>query len=156
MFLLALLMLGTPGVAAIEAPQVALVRVFVPLTVLFDVLDVSIETVSSAPGTVEFDTAVLGPGQALRVSVRADGDLTLPGGAAIPASNLSWTTSNVNNGVGMNGVLSKTLYAPVYQSNVGVTSGRVELTWRLAAPGGGVRAGTRQAALRWRFEAITP
>jgi hypothetical protein len=156
--LIGFLLLGALKMSADGPPQsgVGLVRVFVPPAVLLDVPNVMTEAISSAPVTISFDSAALGAGQALRVSVRADGDLTIPGGAAITASNLSWTTSNVANGVGMNGMLSKTLYTPVYQSNVGATSGQVDLTWRLAPPGGGIRAGTRQAALRWRFEAITP
>ena len=156
--LLVLLLAGASAVTAGEPPQLGLgmVRVFVPPAVVFDVPDVTTETLSSAPVTVSFDTAILGLGQALRISVRADGDLTFAGGAAIPAANLSWTTSNPANGLGINGVLSKTVYVPVYQSNVGAASGRVDLTWRLSPPGGGIRAGTRQAALRWRFEAITP
>lgn len=156
--LIVLLLLGASAMSAGEPPQLGLglVRVFVPPVVVFDVPDVTTETLSGAPVTVSFDSGVLGLGQALRISVRADGDLTIPGGAAIPASSLSWTTANTVNGLGINGVLSKTVYTPVYQSTVGATSGRVDLTWRLSPPGGGIRAGTRQAALRWRFEAITP
>ena len=150
-----LLALATGGIGEGEPAQVAQVRVFVPPAILFQVANVSVETFASAPVTVSFDTATLEPGQALRISVRADGDLTLPGGPAIPATNISWTTSNVTNGVGLNGSMSKTVYTPIYESNAGATSGRVDLTWKLAAPGG-VRAGTREAALRWRLEAITP
>lgn len=154
--LIPILLLGAVELTAREPAQVTLVRVFVPPAVLFQVPDVARQTAASGPVTVSFDSAALVVGQVLRISVRADGDLAMPGGAAMPASNISWTTSNVVGGIGMNGVLSKTIYTPVYQSNVDATSGRVDLTWTLAPPGGGIRAGTRQAALRWRFEAITP
>lgn len=149
------LLFGASAIGA-EAPQFNLVRVFVPTSVLIDVPNVAIETISNAPVTVSFDSATLGPGQALRISVRADGDLTMTGGPAIPAQSLSWTTANVTNGVGLNGVLSKTVYTPVYQGTVGAATGRVDLTWRLSPPGVGITAGTRQTALRWRFEAVTP
>lgn len=153
---LLILLLAVAGIGAREPTQVDTVRVVVPPAVLFQVADVGAQAAASSPVTVSFDSAVLAPGKVLRISVRADGDLTIPGGAAIPASNISWTTSNVAGGIGMNGVLSKTIYTPVYESSAGVTSGRLDLNWTLAPPGGNIRAGTRQAALRWRFEAVTP
>ena len=132
------------------------VRIVVPPMVMFEVLDVSAPTTSSVPTSVSFDQAVLGLGQVLRISVRADGDFTLVNGPAIPATSISWTTTNIVNGIGLNGVLNKTTYTPVFQSTMGALSGRVDLSWTLAAPGPDVRAGTRQAALRWKLEAITP
>jgi hypothetical protein len=154
--LIALLMLGITELTGGTAPQLGSARVMVPALVVLDVPDVSSESIAGSPITVTFDSAILLVGQALRISVRADGDLTIPGGTPISASNLSWTTANVTNGVGLNGALSKTVYTTVYQGNAGATSGRLDVTWRLSPPGGGIRAGTRQAALRWRFEAITP
>ena len=148
------------GIAELEARApaqlgVGLARVVVPPLIQFQVTNVGVDTMSSAV-TVSFDSAVLGVGEGLRISVRADGDLTLPGSPAIPATNISWTTSSVANGVGLIGTLSKTVYTPVYQGNVGASNGRVDITWKLAAPGAGILAGTRQAVLRWRFEAVTP
>ncbi len=131
-------------------------RIVVPPTIMFQVPDVSASSTASGPTTVSFDQAVLGLGEALRISVKAEGDLTLPGGSSIPATSISWTTSNIVSGIGMNGALNKTTYTTVFQSTVGAASGRVDLTWTLAAPGASVRAGTHQAALRWKFEAITP
>jgi hypothetical protein len=155
--ILAALLLSTILAARARGNQLGgSARVLVPPVVMFQVPNVTVETVSSGPVNVSFDSAILLPGQALRISVRADGDLTLPGGPAIPAANISWTTSNVAGGVGLNGTLSKTIYTPVYEGTVGTTSGHLDLTMKLAPPGGGIRAGTREAALRWRFEAITP
>lgn len=154
-----LLVVASVAVGAGEPAQLGIgtVRVFVPPMVLFNVPDVSVETTASGSSTVSFDTAVLLLGQALRISVRADGDLAHPSGPAIPAANVFWTTSNAVNGIGFNGTLSKTLYTPVYESNIGVLTGRVDVTWKLAAPGGGIsRSGTRDAVLRWRFESVTP
>lgn len=131
-------------------------RVVTPLTVLFDVGDVSATTVASSPTTVSYDTAILGLGQVLRISVKADGDITMPGATPIPSTSLSWATSNAVSGLAMNGTLSKVTYTPVFEGQAGATSGRVDLTWTLAAPADTLRAGTRQAALRWKFEAITP
>jgi hypothetical protein len=56
----------------------------------------------------------------------------------------------------MNGVLSKTTYTPVYQSNVVVLSGRVDVVWKLLPPTPAVRAGTHQVTLRWKVESVTP
>jgi hypothetical protein len=157
-FIAAMLALAVSAIEAREPgqPEPGMVRVFVPPAVLFEVPNVSAETISSDAVTVSFDSAALESGQALLISVRADGDLTMPGGSPIPATSISWTTANAANGVGLNGTLSRTVYTPVYQSNVGATAGSVSVTWKLAPPGSGIQAGTRQAALRWRFEAITP
>ena len=131
-------------------------RVTTPPVVLFEVPDVSASSVASSPTTVSFDSAILGLGQAMRISVKADGDITMPGADPIASSSVSWTTSNSMSGAAMNGTLSKVTYAPVFEGQVGATSGRVDLTWRISGPLSTPRAGTRQAALRWKFEAITP
>jgi hypothetical protein len=133
------------------------VQIVVPTSVAFQVLDVAASTVAGTnPSTMSFSSAVLQPGQVLRISVKADSDLAPPSGTAIPASNVSWSTSSVVNGVGSNGVLSKTVYTQVFQSQVGVTSGGVDLNWTLSAPGIPLRAGTHQVSLRWKLEAIVP
>jgi hypothetical protein len=155
------LLLATASVAvdAGAPPQLNLgtARVFAPASVLFNVPDVNVQTNAAGTVTVSFDTAILLLGQALRISVRADDDLTIAGGPAIPAANVFWTTSNAVNGIGFNGTLSRTVYTPVYESNIGAFTGRVDLAWKLSPPGAGVRrSGTRTAQLRWRFEAVTP
>ena len=143
--------------SAVMAQPIGTVRVVVPATVFFHVTNVGAATgATGGPSTVSFDRARLRPGEALRISVKADGDLTGPGGPAIPASNISWTTSNVASGIGINGTMSTSTYTPVYESQVLAVTGRVDLTWTLAAPGASIRAGTHQALLRWKFEVFTP
>ena len=152
---LPLLLLAAAELSAIAAPQLGIgVRVTVPPSLVFQIPNVQTAT-TTGPTTVAFDLVVL-LGQALRISVKADSDLTLPGGTTIAASAIAWTTSGAVNGVGMNGTLSKTTFTTVYQSQANATSGRVDLTWTLAAQGTSVNAGTRQAALRWKFEAVSP
>jgi hypothetical protein len=53
---------------------------------------------------------------------------------------------NVMNGVGMNGVLSKSAYTTVFEGQPQATEGRVDLTWRLSPPPGISRAGAYQAS----------
>src|SRR5690606_7916465 len=61
-------------------PGSGTVRVTVPGVVLIPVDDVSAATASSGPARVAFNQAFLSAGQALRISVKADTTLTLPGG----------------------------------------------------------------------------
>jgi hypothetical protein len=131
------------------------VRVTLPATMSFAVTNVSASTVASPnPTTVSYDTAVLIPGQALRISVKADSDFVPPSGTAIPASNVSWTTSGASQGTGINGVLSKTVYSQLFQGNVLASSGSVNVTWSLAAPGTPLRAGNHNLTMRWKLEAF--
>lgn len=132
-------------------------RVTVPALLSFDVPDVLAGSVASPnPSRVSFDSAIVLPLQAIRLSVRADGDLIGPGGSSIPASHISWTTSNVLNGVGVNGTLSRTAYATVFEGQPLSTSGGVDLVSTLASPGTPLRAGTYQLTMRWKVEAFTP
>jgi hypothetical protein len=133
------------------------VRIAVPSLASFDVTNVLASAVASPnPTRVSFDNAVIPPTQIIRISVRADGDLAGPESSSIPASNVSWTTSNVTNGIGVNGVLSKTSYTVAFEGQPMATTGGVDIAWTLSAPGAAVRAGTHQATLRWKIEASTP
>jgi hypothetical protein len=132
------------------------VRITVPGVVLIPIDDVSAASASSSPARISFNQAFLPAGQALRISVKADSTLTLPGGVLVPASSITWAASGANNGVGINGALSTGAYTPVFESGVGARNGRVDLTWQLALPPGLVRAGTAQLVLRWKLEAFTP
>jgi hypothetical protein len=156
--LVALTLLAATSRSNAEPAQLGLgtARVTTPAAVLFLVTDVSATATTTAAATVSFDSAVLGLGQALRISVKAEGDVMLPGGTVVPATYIAWTTSSVINGVGMNGSLSKLTYTPVFEGVVGGASGGINLNWTMAAIGTSVRAGTGQATLRWKFEAITP
>jgi hypothetical protein len=140
----------------IAQPGSGTVRITVPGVVLIPVDDVSAATASSGPARISFNQAFLSAGQALRISVKADTSLTLPGGVSVPASSITWTTSGANNGVGINGALSTGAYTPVFESGVDARSGRVDLTWQLALPPGLARAGTAQIVLRWKLEAFVP
>jgi hypothetical protein len=134
------------------------VTISVPLAVSFPVTDVSRST-SGAPDvtTVSFSNASLNPGRALRISVQPDAAaFTAPSGSSIAASNVSWTSLGANGGIGMNGTLSSSSYALVFQSDPTRTSGRIDLAWTLAPPGSGIRAGNHQLTIRWKVESIAP
>lgn len=132
------------------------VRIVVPAIVSFQVLKVGVSTVATNPSSIAFSSAALLPGQVLRISVKAEGDLTPPSGRSIPASKISWRTSNVASGIGMNGVLSSTGYGQVFQGQAGALSGGVNLNWTLAPPGVPLHAGNHQVVIRWKLEAVVP
>jgi hypothetical protein len=130
------------------------VRVDVPSVLTFQVTTLTQPTIVSG-FRVSFNQAKLGSGLALRISVKAEGTLTV-GGLTVPISNISWTTSQPSNGTGMNGVLSTVAYTPVFESRVNPSTGRVDLAWSLSMPVGPLLAGTGQVNLRWKLEAISP
>ncbi len=133
------------------------VTVSMPVAVSFPVTDVSRST-SGTPNvtTVSFSNATLIPGRVLRISVQPDAAaFTPPSGPSIPASNVSWSNLGANGGVGMNGTLSSSSYALVFQSDPGRTSGHIDLRWTLSAPGSGIRAGNHPLTIRWKIESVT-
>ena len=151
--LVAATVLATAGAASAQGT----VRITVPAALSVEVTNVLTSSIASPnPSRVSFDNALLLPLQAVRISVKADSDLAGPNGSSIPASKVTWTTSNVSNGVGVNGTLSKTSYSVVFEGQSLRTTGGVDLVWTLSAPGGSVRAGSHQATLRWKIEAFTP
>lgn len=105
---------------------------------------------------MSFDSGNLRGGQALRISVKADADIVMPGGAIIPATSVTWTATGATKGVGVHGALNKSTYTTVFEGQTGGTTGQVALSWTLAAPGPSVTGGTGQLTLRWRFEAVRP
>ncbi|MEX2271463.1 MAG: hypothetical protein WD690_08340 [Vicinamibacterales bacterium] len=134
------------------------VSISIPPAVSFMVTDVARVT-SGAPNptTLSFSSASLDAGKVLRISVQADASaFTPPGGAAIPAANVSWSILGAAGGVGSSGTLSATSFGLVYQSNPNTASGHVDLAWSLAAPGGGIRAGRHDLTIHWKLESITP
>jgi hypothetical protein len=148
-------------VAAIETGEPlqprATVRVDVPAALLFQISDATPGQVATASSfRVTFSQASLPAGQALRISVKAEGPLVLPGGVAVPIANISWTASQAINGVGVNGVLSAATYTAVYESRADARTGRVDLAWSLLVPSGITRAGTAVVTLRWKFESVIP
>jgi len=151
----ALLSLAIVELSAREPFQAATVRVDVPATVSFQVNNATPGNVTvSGPFRVSFNQAALLPGRALRVSVKADGTLTLPGGLAVPISNIKWTVTGTSNGTGTNGTLSASTYTSVFLSRTNPSSGRVDLSWSFTVPAGVTRSGTAQVNLRWLFESV--
>ena len=154
-WIVAALLVASTDISQAQLTETA--RVTAPVTLTFNVVDPAGVTVASG-GTfrVEFDQAVLRSGRAVRISVKADADLTSPGGPSIQAANLSWTASGALNGVAVNGTLSKTQYRTVFDGIVGATTGRVDITWSVDLAGRNVRAGIHTGQLRWRIETVTP
>ena len=132
-------------------------RVSVPPLILFEVHDprATTEAVTGAT-TITFDDAVIAPGRVLRISVKAEGDLTRADGGPAPDAVISWRTSGASNGVGVHGVLGKGAYTQVFQANAAARSGGVSVTWSIAFSGAPPRAGTHQVALRWRIDSVVP
>ena len=128
------------------------VNISVPLNVTFQVVDVN--TPVSTTVTVTFSSANLTPGHVLRIAVRADSiEFVGPVGNKIPASAVSWTTSNVQGGVGSNGTLSSSTDVLVFRSEQLPNAGRVDLTFCLQPPTD-VHAGTHSLSLRWNIDAV--
>jgi hypothetical protein len=132
-----------------------------PTAVSFAVTNANLSTTGTPnPSTITFTNYQAPSGRVLRISIQATAPtFTPPGGSAtIPASNVSWTTSNAVNGTGFNGTLSSSAYTLVYQSTKSpkITSGAVDLTWNLAAPGTSIRAGNHTLVARWMLESVVP
>jgi hypothetical protein len=150
----------TAGVllAGRDAAAQQVVIITLPSAVGFSVTDVNQATTGSPnPTSVSFTTVSLLLFHVLRVSVKADADFSPPSGTAIPASRVSWTTSNASGSTGSSGTLSTASYGQVLQTNAGlIGSGGLNVTWTLSAPGTGIRAGTHTAVVRWKLESVIP
>jgi len=142
------------GAVAESAPDS--VSISIPAAVGFAVTNVNAATSGGPAGTVSFAGLNVAGSHVLRISVKADSNFIPPGGTAIPASRVSWTTSSASNGAGSNGTLSTSAYGQLFQSSNGKKSGSVSVAWSLAAPGGGIRAGAHTLTVRWKLEAINP
>lgn len=129
-----------------------------PAAVGFVVTDVSVETPSTPTSTtLSFSNASLSAGYSLRFSIKADApDFTRPAerGGAIPASKVTWVTTNSLYGTGYEGVLSSSSYTMVFQSNVNATDGSTEVNWTLAPIGSLVIAGDHTLAATWKIESL--
>lgn len=147
------LLLATVPAGAQETVQVSL-----PSWVSFDVFDVTRSTAGSPdPTRVELSSAELLPGKVLRVSVRSEtAAFTAPSGPAMPAELVSWRAGGAVGGTGSDGTLDDAFYGLVFQGSSGATAGWIDLTWTLAPPGTGVRAGNHQLTLRWKVESLVP
>jgi hypothetical protein len=152
-----LLAIGLSIITAGLGSAAETVKVSIPAAIGFAVTNVSVATPGSpASAAVSFSQLTVNSGRVLRISVKADSDFVPPGGAAIPASRLSWTTSSASNGSGSSGVLSTSVYGQVFQSASGKKAGGVNVSWSLAAPGTPLRAGTHTLTVRWKLESINP
>jgi hypothetical protein len=144
----------TTWAARVDAQQVVLISL--PSAVSFNVADVMQDTVGT-PTTVSFTVLNLLLFHAVQISVKADADFTPPSGASIPASNVSWTTSNASFSTGFSGTLSTASYGAVLRTPTSLLgSGSIDVQWTLAAPGASIRAGTHAAVMRWRLESVVP
>jgi hypothetical protein len=152
---LAVLALGL-GLAPVTLYSVAeTVTVSIPAAVGFAVTNVGVTTAGSpASGTLSFLNLNATGSHVLRISVKADSNFVPPGGTAIPASKVSWTTSGATNGTGSNGTLSTSAYGQIYQSSSGKKAGTVNVSWSLAAPGTPLRAGVHTLVVRWKLESF--
>jgi hypothetical protein len=131
------------------------VKITLPAAISFSVTNVSINTVGSPnPTAVSFSNGTLTVLHGLRISVIALSNFVPPSGTAIPAANISWTTSGATNGVGSNGVLSTSAYVQLYQGTKAKQSGSVNVTWTLAAPGTPLVSGSHRLTMRWKLEAL--
>jgi hypothetical protein len=147
---------GEPRATASVVQQEA-ARVSVPPLILFEVHDPRVTTeAATGATTITFDDAAISPGRVLRISVKAEGDLTRGDGAPSADATISWRTSGASNGIGVNGVLAKSAFTQVFQANAAARSGSVSVTWSIAFNGAAPRAGTHQVALRWRIDSVIP
>ena len=127
-----------------------------PAFVSWMVDDITQQTTSTPSTTsVTFSNAALDPGRRLSILVKADSaSFTPPSGSAIPASKVNWTTSGASGGTGFSGTLSDSSYTEIYRSAPNPTSGGVDVTFLLDAPGSGILAGDHDLTLRWKLEGI--
>jgi hypothetical protein len=151
------LTLTVVGVASLmpRAASAQTVTVSVPAAVTFNVTNVGVDTVGSpAPTRVSFSGVLLL--SVLRISIKADAPGFTPPSpsTAIASSNVRWTTSNASGGSGSNGSVSSAVWTQLFQSTLLATTGRVDVTWTLAAPGGGIRAGSHTLTIRYKLEAM--
>src|SRR2546423_588911 len=133
------------------------VTITIPGSVSFAVTRVLLSTTGSPNPFVISFTNGSSIKHHLNISVIANAvNFTAPssGRSAIPASNVSWTTSNAVNGTGTNGTLSASVYTLLYVSINKPTTGSVGLTWSLAAPGANIHAGAHTLTVRWKLESI--
>lgn len=146
------------GAARTDAWAQQVVLISLPASVGFNVTDVGQPASGNPdPTTISFTIVNLALFHVLRVSVKADADFVPPSGAAIPASRVSWTTSNASQATGSSGTMSTAAFAEVFETGSGVVgAGSVDVHWTLAAPGPSIRAGAHVATVRWRLESVVP
>jgi hypothetical protein len=153
----ALALLGMAGMPGAHASDK--VDITIPASVSFAVNNISATTTGTpVTFTVSFSNAKLKHTDALRISVMANSTAFTPpnGTTQIPASTVTWTTSNAVHGAGSNGTLNATQFTQVYQSDLDPSSGSVAITWRLTGAPVGIHSGSHTLSLTWKLEAVTP
>ena len=136
------------------------VDINLPTTITFSVNNVlAVTTDSFAPIPITYTNGNLHDSAHLRISVMANAPTCTPpdGGPRIPAGRFTWMATDAMGGVGYSGTLAASDYTIVFQSipwSHTALSGSVNLTWKMAPPPTGVRAGTHTISLTWKVEAI--
>jgi hypothetical protein len=101
---------------------------------------------------VSFRSTRLGPGQAVRISVRPES--IAPAERDLTRSRLSFRTSGARGGTGFSGPLTGAAFLAVFDGLPGVESGSVDIEWRVELPAHLRRAGRHSLELRWKVEAV--
>lgn len=131
-------------------------NVTLPSALTFNVTNVNAATTGTPnPCTASYDTELPGSDE-VWISIQADAaNFTRPGagGGSIPASSVTWTVV-ATHGVGPSGTLSNTYNWTVLESESIYTNGSAAVTFTLAAPGTGVRAGTHTLSCTWKVAAL--
>jgi hypothetical protein len=149
--------LASAPILGAPPPPGEIVTVSLPTLVQFAVTNVGVSTVGTPnPSHVSFLGASLKNNKGVHFAIKADSNFVPPSGTAIPASKVSWATSNVSHGIGTNGTLSTAAYGDVFQADADSISGGFDIVWTLAAPGTPLRAGAHSLTLRWKLESIKP
>jgi hypothetical protein len=152
---LATCLLAALGFLASTAAFAESVNITLPSTVAFNVTNVTLNT-GGGTSAISYTSASLTLTHRLRIRIRADAaQFTPPAGAStIPAANVSWTTSGASGGTGYSGTLTAASFTRVFLSNPSPTTGSVNVTWTLSAPGASIRAGSHRLTAHWRVESV--
>lgn len=132
------------GLAAPPSQAQEQVRVQVPDSVIFEILDLQ-GPATAAVSRLSFDHVLLAPGNRLRISVRAEADL---------AARIRFTAANARGGVAFGGPLRPGDYTTVFESSPLALAGSVDLSWTLEPMGRFDRSGSRGVTLRWKVESM--
>ena len=99
--------------------------------------------------------AVIAPGRVLRISVKAEGDLTRADGGPPPARPFVENVRRIERSRRQRRARQERLH-PGVPGQRRRTSGSVSVTWSIAFNGAPPRAGTHQMAHRWRIDSVAP
>jgi hypothetical protein len=144
----ALLLATAPALSArFQAPDEQIEMQLSP-GVVFTVNDVTARAVDARdPFPLTFHNAVLGPGRALRISLRAES-------IEPPGARVSFQSKNARAGTCRDGQLSTDGSVVVYESGANPVDGGCDLLWTLESSGLPPRAGTYKITLRWTIESV--